>query len=148
MLHLKKIFLVILIATMNFVNAESIEANKFINADQENRYKNLVAEIRCPVCQGQSIGGSNAGLAKDLRQKVRQMIVSNQSNDQIREFMVERYGDFVVFKPPVNKSTYILWYAPFLFLGFAIYMFIKTISRKKKALIEIIDTSKAEELLK
>lgn len=112
--------------------AESIEAKAFSSDAQEVRYRALIDEIRCPVCQGQSIGGSNAGLAKDLREQVRKMIIKNNSNDEIRQFMVDRYGDFVVFKPPVNKNTYLLWFAPFTFLGLVLFFFIRSLLSKKK----------------
>ena len=92
--------------------SESIEAKDFESLDQERRYHGLIADIRCPVCQGQSISGSNSNLAKDLREQVRQMILNNKSNEEIYEFMVERYGDFVVFKPPINWKTYLLWFTP------------------------------------
>ena len=104
--------------------AESIEAKDFATLDQESRYTVLIDNIRCPVCQGQSIGGSNSGLASDLREKVREMILNNKSDKDIYLFMVERYGDFVVFKPPINFKTYLLWFAPFLFLILCfIYLF-------------------------
>jgi cytochrome c-type biogenesis protein CcmH len=110
--------------------AESIEAKDFETLDQENRYTVLIDNIRCPVCQGQSIGGSNSDLASDLREKVREMIVNNKSDKDIYLFMVERYGDFVVFKPPINFKTYLLWFAPFLFLVLCfIYLF--RLTRKK-----------------
>ena len=107
---------ILVFCLIQFSYAESIEAKKFDNNSQEMRYRALIDEIRCPVCQGQSIGGSNAALAKDLREKVREMVVSSKSDDDIRKFMTDRYGDFVVFKPPVNTATYILWFAPFIFL--------------------------------
>ncbi|SFV81097.1 Cytochrome c heme lyase subunit CcmL [hydrothermal vent metagenome] len=129
--------------------AESIEAKAFSSDAQETRYRALIDEIRCPVCQGQSIGGSNAGLAKDLREQVRKMIIKNNSNDEIRQFMVDRYGDFVVFKPPVNKNTYLLWFAPFTFLGLVLFFFIRSLlSKKKTTQTQTIDTSKAKDLLK
>jgi len=104
--------------------AESIEAKDFETLDQENRYTVLIDNIRCPVCQGQSIGGSNSDLASDLREKVREMILNNKSDKEIYLFMVERYGDFVIFKPPINFKTYLLWFAPFLFLVLCfIYLF-------------------------
>ena len=110
--------------------AESIEAKDFETLNQENRYTVLIDNIRCPVCQGQSIGGSNSDLASDLREKVREMIVNNKSDKDIYLFMVERYGDFVVFKPPINFKTYLLWFAPFLFLVLCfIYLF--RLTRKK-----------------
>ncbi|AYQ56517.1 Cytochrome c heme lyase subunit CcmL [Bathymodiolus thermophilus thioautotrophic gill symbiont] len=137
----------LLLTLINPIYAESIEANTFVNAQQERRYRALIDEIRCPVCQGQSIGGSNAGLAKDLREKVRALILSDKTNDDIRAFMVARYGDFVVFKPPVNKSTYLLWFLPFVFLAFGLFFLVRFF-RVKKPLVETIDTTKAKELLK
>ncbi|BAS67807.1 cytochrome c-type biogenesis protein [Bathymodiolus septemdierum thioautotrophic gill symbiont] len=136
----------LLLALINPVNAESIEANSFSNAQQERRYRVLIDEIRCPVCQGQSIGGSNAGLAKDLREKVRELILTDKSNDDIRDFMVARYGNFVVFKPPVNKNTYLLWSLPFVFLAFGLFLLIRNFGNRK--VVKKIDTSKAKALLK
>jgi len=82
--------------------AESIEVKDFENSSQESRYLDLIDNIRCPVCQGQSIGGSNSDLAKDLREQVRKMILNDKSDNDIHLFMIERYGDFVIFKPPIN----------------------------------------------
>jgi cytochrome c-type biogenesis protein CcmH len=138
-----------LLSFSSSIPAESIEAKAFSSDTQETRYRALINEIRCPVCQGQSIGGSNAGLAKDLREQVRKMIIKNNSNDEIRQFMVDRYGDFVVFKPPVNKNTYLLWFAPFTFLGLVLFFFIRSLlSKKKTTQTQTIDTSKAKDLLK
>lgn len=136
----------LLLTLINPAYAESIEASSFTNIQQERRYRALIDEIRCPVCQGQSIGGSNAGLAKDLREKVRELILGDKTNDDIRAFMVARYGDFVVFKPPVNKSTYLLWFLPFAFLIFALFFLVRSFSRKQESIN--IDTSKAKDLLK
>ena len=72
--------------------AESIEVKDFENSSQESRYLDLIDNIRCPVCQGQSIGGSNSGLAKDLREQVRKMILNDKSDDDIYLFMIERYN--------------------------------------------------------
>ena len=141
--------MILLLSWTQLSYAESIEANEFSSDVQEARYRALIDEIRCPVCQGQSIGGSNAGLAKDLREQVRKMIIKNNSNDEIRQFMVDRYGDFVVFKPPVNKNTYLLWFAPFTFLGLVLFFFIRSLlSKKKTTQTQTIDTSKAKDLLK
>ena len=140
---------ILLLSFSSSILAESIEAKAFSSDAQETRYRALINEIRCPVCQGQSIGGSNAGLAKDLREQVRKMIIKNNSNDEIRQFMVDRYGDFVVFKPPVNKNTYLLWFAPFTFLGLVLFFFIRSLlSKKKTTQTQTIDTSKAKDLLK
>ena len=140
---------ILLLSFSSSILAESIEAKAFSSDAQEIRYRALINDIRCPVCQGQSIGGSNAGLAKDLREQVRKMIIKNNSDDEIQQFMVDRYGDFVVFKPPVNKNTYLLWFAPFTFLGLVLFFFIRSLlSKKKTTKTQTIDTSKAKDLLK
>ena len=129
--------------------AESIEAKDFETLDQENRYTVLIENIRCPVCQGQSIGGSNSGLASDLREQVREMILNKKSDKDIYLFMVERYGDFVNFKPPINSKTYLLWFAPlFLLVLSLIYLFRITRNKNKHIFSSVSDIEKAKKLLK
>ena len=111
--------------------AESIDVKDFENSSQESRYIDLIDNIRCPVCQGQSIGGSNSGLAKDLREQVRIMILSDKSDDDIYLFMIERYGDFVIFKPPINWKTYLLWFTPLIFLVLCFIYLIRITSKKR-----------------
>ena len=111
--------------------SESIEVKDFENSSQESRYLDLIDNIRCPVCQGQSIGGSNSGLAKDLREQVRKMILNDKSDNDIHLFMVERYGDFVIFKPPINLKTYLLWFTPLIFLVLCFIYLIRIISKKR-----------------
>ena len=129
--------------------AESIEASDFETNEQQSRYTQLIENIRCPVCQGQSIGGSNSDLAKDLREKVREMILDSQTDSEIYSFMVERYGDFVVYKPPVNTKTYFLWFAPVLVLMISLlYLFRSTRENKEKTLNASSDLDRAKKLLK
>ena len=129
--------------------AESIEVKDFESLDQESRYQALIENIRCPVCQGQSIGGSNSSLAKDLREQVRQMIISNKSNKEIYQFMVDRYGDFVVFNPPISWKTYLLWFAPLVFLIFCmIYLIRSTRAKDEIVAYSSVDIEKAKRLLK
>lgn len=129
--------------------AESIEANDFETIEQQSRYTQLIENIRCPVCQGQSIGGSNSDLAKDLREKVREMILDSKTDSEIYSFMVERYGDFVVYKPPVNTKTYFLWFAPVLVLMISLlYLFRSTRENKEKIVHASSDLDRAKKLLK
>ena len=138
----------LLLLLIQTIFAESIEAKDFESLDQERRYHALIKDIRCPVCQGQSISGSNSSLAKDLREQVRQMILSNKSNEEIYQFMVERYGDFVVFKPPMNWKTYLLWFAPLVFLVFCfIYLIRSTRVKDEIATVSSGDVEKAKRLL-
>jgi cytochrome c-type biogenesis protein CcmH len=89
---------------------------EFEQADQQQRYQKLIEEIRCLVCQNQSLADSNAGLAQDLRQEVYEMISTGMDDREITDFLVKRYGDFVLFRPPVKGTTWLLWFAPFIFL--------------------------------
>ncbi len=125
--------------------AGSIEVKEFISSEQEKRYRDLIEDIRCPVCQGQSIGDSNSDLALDLREQVRKMILDNNTNDEIYSFMVQRYGDFVVFKPPIKPTTYMLWFAPFLFLFFCLFILFRSIkTRSKMATAISVDIDKTK----
>ena len=88
----------------------------FEDPAQQERYEQLIQDLRCLVCQNQSIADSNATLASDLRREVRDLMIAGQSDDQIRSFMTERYGDFVLYRPPVTPRTWLLWAAPVLLL--------------------------------
>ena len=129
--------------------AESIETNDFETIDQQSRYTQLIENIRCPVCQGQSIGGSNSGLAKDLREKVYEMILDGKSDADIYSYMVERYGDFVVYKPPLNIKTFLLWFAPLVVMILSLFfLFRSTRQNKEKTVSFSVDLEKAKKLLK
>lgn len=88
------------------------------DAVEEARAREISKELRCVVCQNQSIDDSDAPLAKDLRIVVREQISMGRSNEQVISYVSERYGDFVLLKPPVKPSTWLLWAGPFLLLGF------------------------------
>lgn len=83
----------------------------------ETRLKHLAVELRCLVCQNQTLADSNAPLAEDLRREVREMIAKNMSDQEIIDFLVQRYGDFILYRPPWKLSTTFLWLGPFLLLG-------------------------------
>lgn len=91
------------------------------DAAQEARARDISKELRCVVCQNQSIDDSDAPLAKDLRIVVREQIRMGRSNEQVIAYVSERYGDFVLLKPPVKPSTWLLWAGPFLLLGFGAF---------------------------
>jgi cytochrome c-type biogenesis protein CcmH len=82
----------------------------------QQRYDNLVNELRCLVCQNNSIADSNAMLASDLRREVRELIQAGRTDSEIRTYMTDRYGDFVLYRPPVSPRTWLLWAAPALLL--------------------------------
>jgi cytochrome c-type biogenesis protein CcmH len=105
----------------------------FDNQEQEDRFNQLTQELRCLVCQNQNLADSDALLAHDLRAEVHEMLLAGNSNDEIKRFMVERYGDFVLYRPPVQQNTYLLWLAPLALL--LIGAFILRINIKKRAVL-------------
>ncbi|SCZ57973.1 cytochrome c-type biogenesis protein [Thiohalomonas denitrificans] len=94
----------------------AIDARPFEDPEQEDRYRQLTEELRCTVCQNQNLADSNAELAVDLRRKVYEMVQDGKSNDEITGYMVARYGDFVLYRPPMEPATYFLWFGPALLL--------------------------------
>lgn len=111
---MKKIVLCLFLLIQS-VHAE-IEVYQFASPELELRYQSLTEELRCLVCQNQNIADSHAELAQDLRRKVYEMLSSGQSNAQIIDYMTERYGDFVLYRPPFNVRTILLWFTPVLAL--------------------------------
>jgi len=106
----------------------------FENQQQQDRFDQLTQELRCLVCQNQNLADSDAPLAHDLRREVHEMLMSGQSNEQIKQFLVERYGDFVLYRPPVQQNTYLLWLAPLiLLLGGALV--VRSSIKKRTALL-------------
>ena len=92
------------------------------NPALEEQVQRIAQELRCLVCQNQTIADSNADLARDLRREVRRMLATGASEQQVREFMVARYGDFVLYRPPVKATTVALWIGPFVLLALAFWV--------------------------
>ena len=88
----------------------------FTDIDQERRFRDLTSELRCLVCQNQTLSDSDAPLAQDLRREIFDMMIAGRNDSEIKEFMVTRYGDFVLYRPPVQSNTIVLWAMPFLLL--------------------------------
>jgi cytochrome c-type biogenesis protein CcmH len=109
----------------------AIEAVEFDNPETKDRYQDIIAELRCLVCQNQNLADSDAELAKDLRGKAAQMIKSGASDEEILSYMQERYGDFVLYRPPFNSATALLWVGPFVLLFFAACFLIILIRRRQ-----------------
>jgi cytochrome c-type biogenesis protein CcmH len=91
-------------------------SNAQADAAFDARLKNLEQELRCLVCQNQTLADSNAPLAEDLRREVRELAQQGKSDAEIKQYLVARYGDFVLYKPPVKPTTWLLWFGPFAFL--------------------------------
>ncbi len=95
----------------------AIDTYQFKDEAERELFRELTQELRCPKCQNQDLADSNAPIAADLRREIFRMLGEGKSKDQIVEFMVMRYGDFVRYKPPVDARTYLLWYGPATLLG-------------------------------
>ncbi|MGQ0530665.1 MAG: cytochrome c-type biogenesis protein [Panacagrimonas sp.] len=102
-----------------------------LSAEQEARYRGLIHELRCLVCQNQTIADSNADLASDLRRQVHERIAAGESDAQIREYVTARYGDFVLYKPPLTMRTLVLWIGPFLILAGALAFVLRLLLKRK-----------------
>jgi len=126
---MKKIVLCLFLLIQS-VHAE-IEVYQFTSPELELRYQSLTEELRCLVCQNQNIADSHAELAQDLRRKVYEMLNSGKSNTQIIDYMTERYGDFVLYRPPFNARTIILWFTPVLALLIGALGFMSILNRRE-----------------
>jgi len=104
----------------------------------------IAEELRCLVCQNETIAASHADLAVDLRKQIRQKLQQGQTQAQILDFMVQRYGDFVLYRPPVKSSTWLLWGGPFLLLGVAVLALVLTVRRRRTLVPPPLNADDAE----
>ena len=102
-------------------------------AENNNEYNKIIENLRCLVCQNQSLSESDSNLAKDLRSKVKSMLDSGKSEKEIYKFMSDRYTDYVLYNPPLKKSTFLLWYGPFLILVISIIFLIRFSGKSEKS---------------
>ena len=115
------------------VNSYSVEPEEILkNPQQEIRARNISKNIRCLVCQNQSIDDSSAPLAKDLRELIRIKVQKNDSDEEIYKFLTDRYGDFILLKPPFKISTFLLWCLPFVFFVIGITIIFQQNKKYKK----------------
>jgi len=110
----------------------TLESFKFATEAEEQHFKDLLAELRCLVCQNQSLADSDADLAHDLRAEVYEMVQQGQSDAQIIDFLVERYGDFVLYKPPLKPATWLIWFGPFVLLAIAAFLLLRALRRQRQ----------------
>ena len=134
---MKSVFLV-LVATL-FLSLFSFQTfavsadETFDDPELQVRYDRFTKELRCLVCQNQTIADSNAGLASDLRNQTREMLINGASDEEIISYMTDRYGDFVLYRPPVKPKTWLLWFAPVLFLLLGIVFAVRIIRHRSSS---------------
>lgn len=128
--------MVLLVAGLSMSAWANIDTYQFDNPRQEAQYRALIEEFRCPKCQNQNLAGSDAPIAQDLKQKTYDMVKDGRSDAEIRQYMNERYGDFISYKPPVRPSTWILWFFPPVLLVFVMLAwFIRNRNSSKRAAV-------------
>jgi len=140
----------ITVLMLSFQVQARFETHDFANEQMEKDYNVLVQELRCLVCQNQNLADSNAELAQDMRLLVYKKLSEGLSKDEIVDFMVVRYGDFVMYRPPVKKSTFLLWFGPLLFFAVAGLVVLSYMRRQKKEVEVVVDEQqqkKAQSLL-
>jgi len=116
----------------------AIEMYQFEQPEHEQLYKKMIDELRCLVCQNQNLSASNAGLAQDLRQQTYEMVSKGQSQQQIVDYMTQRYGDFVLYRPPVKLSTVLLWFGPIIMLLMGLIVLMMSLKKRKQAMDEAL----------
>ncbi|MCZ4060591.1 cytochrome c-type biogenesis protein CcmH [Pantoea sp. LMR881] len=127
----------------------AIDTYQFDSVAQEEQYRNLTASLRCPKCQNNSIADSNAMIAADMRMKVYELMKQGQNRQQIIDYMVARYGNFVTYEPPVTPSTIILWAGPALFvlLG-GLIIILRSRQRKTRSELDSSEQQRLDAILK
>ena len=128
-----------------------VSAYEFDTPEQEAAYKEMVSELRCLVCQNQNIADSNAELAQDLKRKTYEMVMQGKDKNEIADFMVQRYGDFVLYRPPVSNTTLLIWSGPFIIFVIGIIVLIRVIKSKQRDQSNQLtaeEKAKAEDMLK
>lgn len=124
--------LIIIVLSLLPTLALAIDSRQFADPEQQKAYEQLTSQLRCLVCQNQTIADSNADLASDLRRQVQEMLQKGKSQDEIIQFMTDRYGDFVLYKPPFKLKTSLLWLGPLVFLLLGLLAVFLMIRHKKK----------------
>lgn len=146
--------LIFITAMLIAFNAAAFNSDTYTFNDEvtQIRYNELVKELRCPKCQNQNLADSNSPIAADLRREVYEMLLQNKSDGEIVDFMVNRYGEFVLYRPKVSSLTYILWFGPaiLLLIGVIIVIFIlrNSANKKQPQQLSTAQKNKLEQILK
>lgn len=116
-------FLLILLVSAALPGLSATEVYEFENDEQRERFRRFTYELRCPQCQGQTLAGSDAMVSQDLKRELHRLILEGKSDQEIVDFMVSRYGDFVLYKPRFQANTYLLWLGPaaLILIGLSVF---------------------------
>ena len=138
--------LLVLLFFTGLVLAQAIDPLPFKNHAEEVRFQNLTRELRCLVCQNENLADSNADLARDLRHEVFELMQSGKSDEEIKQYLVDRYSDFVLYDPPVKSSTVLLWFGPLAILLAGGVVVVVTVRRRSRvAPVAAVDDTSTDE---
>ena len=142
------LILVLLVFANPSASVAQVDTFEFQTTEQQQRFRKLSDELRCPMCQNTNLSGSTGGVAEDLRREIHRMIVENLTDADIEKFMFDRYGDFIFYKPRFRAETAVLWFAPtlILLLGFAGGYIVWRKSKKAVDESESLDASQLNRL--
>jgi cytochrome c-type biogenesis protein CcmH len=121
---------------ISFSSFAAIEVHEFDNDVDRQRYQTFIDEMRCPKCQNQNLAGTNSPIAMDLRRELELMIKDGKSDKEIVDFMVERYGEFILYRPRLSPATVLLWSAPVLLLVFGVVMLLLIVRKRRRIDVE------------
>ena len=114
---MRKIILILILSSAFVVSVNAaIVVYQFDNESQQQRFNDLSDQLRCPMCLNSNLSGSDAPIAADLRAEIYEQIIDGRSNDEIIDFLTQRYGDFINYRPPLNSGTFLLWFGPLFLL--------------------------------
>jgi cytochrome c-type biogenesis protein CcmH len=130
--HLRFLWLLPFLFLLNLRGYAAIDVHDFDNDQQRQRYQSFIEEMRCPKCQNQNLAGSDSPISADLRREIYEMIKAGKSDKEIVDFMVDRYGDFILYRPRVTAITYVLWGAPAVLLIAGTIILILMLRRRRR----------------
>ncbi len=142
--NLIKAFAVFSLLLGTHLSFSAIEVHEFKNEIDRQRYQSFIDEMRCPKCQNQNLSGSDSPIAMDLRNELYLMIEAGKSDQEITTFMVERYGEFILYRPRLSPATVLLWAAPVLLLVFGA-LFLWLLVRKRRRLAQEVETGLSQQ---
>lgn len=141
------LFSMMLLVDLGFSNSAvaAVDTFEFATSEQQERFRTMSDEFRCPMCQNTSLTGSNGGVAEDLRREIYLMIMDGKTDTEIEQFMFERYGDFVFYRPRLTFETILLWFGPLLFFIMGAWIVLGIVRRAKVSSNEKVVLDDAEQ---
>lgn len=132
-MRLLRVLFVAMLAFAGVAHAQAIEPMPFANHAQELRFQQLTRQLRCPMCQNETLADSNAPIARDLRNQIFKLMQEGKSDDQIKQYLVARYSDYILYNPPLKPGTALLWFGPLLILLGGAGVVLVAIRKRKRA---------------